>query len=576
MEFFFGIFENDKQNHLPNLEDEKIALDECLRPLQVEGQMAITLDNDVGLRVLLDKLRDYQNVITIFHFSGHHHTDYIKTNDSELDDEDLISFLNNCPKLKLVVINGCSSEPILERLENVPIKIGTTEAVYDLYAKEFAIQFYKNIFAGNKIDGVKDRKRILESFDTGISTAFNLLDDEAKQSAVEKRGGGSLDKLESETFIISTKNDEDGVKFDDRNTSIFDRSSATINEEFESFINEKRKGGSIKENLKLGQAYQIYRHYPFNISTVLKRILSDDQETNGFNVQRFVATRRLYREFFHLLRVIVLTTIWDAFTIEEIKQEEKEFINSCMKTDHSELTLHENFSCLKAMIEFVPKSYLQNKVDIQQIFDVFMEQLGFLSSASKFLDEPPEHNGGAKEYHKIYKSSILVQGFILRFELLREFHFCSITKFEFKNYKKIHNNEFTYKALTYPVKTRPDNAKPRVLNVYNENDSTLEVLAEPSQDIVDQNSVYLMFKKESKSSYLLNLSPFLFDANSEDEDSDLVDLNYILNYDEGYSDWTFRRAATSESAEWMETLDGQKLIKRELKQISNAFFNSTS
>ncbi len=579
MEFFFGIFENDPNSKLPQLEDEKAELEECLRSLQISGQMAISLDTNIGLRTLLDKLRDYQNVITIFHFSGHHAIDYIKTNDSELDDEDLITFLNNCPKLKLVVINGCSSEPILERLVNVPIKIGTTEDVYDIYAKEFAVQLYKNIFSGDSIDGIKDRQKILESFKISTGTSYNLLSDNDKEGASEKRGGGNSEKLKSETFKISTSADDDGQIFEKRNAKTFDKENVKMNEDFEIFLDKKLGDQSIKGKLGLQQAYQIYRHYPFNISFFLKKILSHDQEANGFNVMRFNATKELFKEYFNLIRVVSMAAIWDSFSQNRPNEQENQFISKVLQTYHSDLSLEDYHESLHLMIDFLPVDYKNSKNNIDDIFKNFKDEREFLIGAIKVLDKSPEHNGGAQEYHKIYKSSILVQGFIRRFGILRSLSFCSITRINFMNYKKIHNKIFTFKTHTFPIFSRPDTSSSDELIVKGVENSENGTLDESKLDIKDQNSVYLLFEENERSSYLLNLSPFLFDANTENANAEQVDFNYTVFYDNRSKDWGFTKTTDSSKLQWIKSLDNQEekpsLIIEELKFIVELFFDKT-
>ena len=162
MEFFFGVFDNDKdkENELPHLLEERLNIENALSAFdqEEEEEMRLEIRYNLGVSEFKRSLDRFASRMTIFHFSGHHGNGSIKLTDQKFNDLGLIDILNSSPQLKLVFLNGCITQEIAEKLSNVPIVIATTEKIEDKKAMELSSSFYKKL--SNNIRNLRDPQKI--------------------------------------------------------------------------------------------------------------------------------------------------------------------------------------------------------------------------------------------------------------------------------------------------------------------------------------------------------------------------------------------------------------------------------
>ncbi|MGV6832420.1 MAG: nSTAND1 domain-containing NTPase, partial [bacterium] len=83
--------------------------------------------------------------LIILHFAGHSNNQYLTLDRGELHADGLQIKLAQCPRLKLVFLNGCDNADQVEQFSNNEVAnvIGTTELIKDNIALQFSQQFYK-------------------------------------------------------------------------------------------------------------------------------------------------------------------------------------------------------------------------------------------------------------------------------------------------------------------------------------------------------------------------------------------------------------------------------------------------
>jgi hypothetical protein len=127
----------------------------------------ITEREDVGLRYVYRESDDCtvaniandlsaaneQDNVVIFHYSGHADTDRIFLQQDAADAEGLANLLGQCPNLRLVFLNGCSTKSHVYHLfkNKVPFVVATNYKVRDIEAYDFAKVFYTNLLT-NRFD----------------------------------------------------------------------------------------------------------------------------------------------------------------------------------------------------------------------------------------------------------------------------------------------------------------------------------------------------------------------------------------------------------------------------------------
>ena len=169
---FLGIFDNDEQRSLGNLKREEEAIGKALTQLRATKQLIYYTNHNLGIEGVINLITDYREIINWFHFSGHHDIGKgVKLNDGNF--KEIGKLLFECPNLKGVFINGCTSTETLSFLENkVPICIGTVQPVYDGVAMKFSELFYNEL---RSHENWNDYDEIHSIFHRTNTSVFNLL-----------------------------------------------------------------------------------------------------------------------------------------------------------------------------------------------------------------------------------------------------------------------------------------------------------------------------------------------------------------------------------------------------------------
>jgi len=159
--FFAFAPSSEPGQELPNLVEEEEAIRKILRSREQEGEYHADFLSYGSLQRIISRLYDYRDDLVWFHFSGHANKHNLLLKDKETKGEGILHLLKQCPKLKGVVLNGCSTQwqAAQLRLAGIPVVIGTSSLVEDEKAKEFSIGFYDQINRG---------KSVTESFEMAI------------------------------------------------------------------------------------------------------------------------------------------------------------------------------------------------------------------------------------------------------------------------------------------------------------------------------------------------------------------------------------------------------------------------
>ncbi len=120
---------------------------------EVEERANATVEN------ICDVFQEFQDRIAIFHFGGHADSfelllESLTGEHAAAYREGLVSFLAKQLGLKLVFLNGCSTQQHALDLKEagIPAVIGTSKTINDAVAADLAVRFYKGLAAGHTIE----------------------------------------------------------------------------------------------------------------------------------------------------------------------------------------------------------------------------------------------------------------------------------------------------------------------------------------------------------------------------------------------------------------------------------------
>jgi WD40 repeat protein len=158
-------FANDKQNsgagYLRGLTAERNGIRDALMKAEENGLCQVVVEPDITVDRLFDIFQNssYRDRIAIFHYGGHAESyslllESASGGKATAHSEGLVAFLAKQKSLKLIFLNGCSSQKQSEDLVSagLPAVIGTSQSINDAVATSLSNRFYKGITAGMSVD----------------------------------------------------------------------------------------------------------------------------------------------------------------------------------------------------------------------------------------------------------------------------------------------------------------------------------------------------------------------------------------------------------------------------------------
>jgi hypothetical protein len=201
-------FANSKQpgRQLQNLMDEYTELSTLMNPGRRNRLYDPILLPFATVDQTIENLRTLSDSICLFHFSGHANETVLELRDGSASSKGLASFLADCPELKLVFLNGCSTKEHVNQLRDAGVKaaiIATSAPVNDNRATKFSIWFYKAL----------TEKHDSEVRTLSLKEAWAVAEDYAAVPFPEisiNRGAFRIeDPIDSNKWLISYKSDDE-------------------------------------------------------------------------------------------------------------------------------------------------------------------------------------------------------------------------------------------------------------------------------------------------------------------------------------------------------------------------------
>ncbi len=519
-EYFVGIFENDAGAPLTYLDDERKAIDVLL--LKHKETFSKEIIPNEGIDGFISKLQLLTNDMTIFHFSGHHNNDdeAIKLSDEIFNDKGLIEILNNAPKLKMVFINGCSSQKIVDALHNVPIVIGTRTPVYDHFAKTLSTRFYELLL--NQKDNINASEKIEDIF----NQAKGFLQGHYEDSNSAERGPMAADDIDKKVNNYSFKINTEADDFELRTIYYPDPDNFPVKNHFKTLIDGIRQEENLKEEL--------YKYYPYFLCIHLE-ILSDFNDINNsiyqeLSKERYWVIRSMFKEFLNFLKFSAYSIIWSISKDQpefkaKLSEQLKEILRENLEIGWESHVQDKISEDLAFIYNNIPDKYLSKNPLWSELKDCVIQNRKLFKDVSDFFSAHLEHNKNSK--HDYIKTELYLEKFLKNFKFLRSLGIESIYDVFYNQFRYDNQRSYVINKSYYPVNKRPTSLDDKKSEIFEMNDN------EASLDI-DIHSVYICTTQNNneKPKRQLNLSPFYLDVNSTSVAKDKIKLYYLDRYSE--------------------------------------------
>lgn len=538
MDILFLAFANNREQPLPALQAEDETIYSLLAPRQAQQHFLIHRDSFTSIASVTEYLALYKEDIVLFHYSGHAGAQSLLLEGEEAFTQGIATLLGKCPRLKLAVLNGCSTNGQVEALLDmgVPVVVATSAPVDDQKASEFAIQFFRAL--GNQDE---------------ISTAFDL----AKGKALVM--DGQLTFHRGLDFSGNSADATWGLFYKNENPEQLQWSLPAVpfgyqSGEFqpnllllESLINSLADYNDairqINENETLGMPSSILdkreavlKCLPHPISEQVRKLLVP--ETAGSQTvfydklgpDRLRQMVAVYETIIELFGYIMLAQLWDALNDnpglkvpEDLKNKIKIFFGLS--------------PVQRQVYEFIPLIQHVRKLFDQEQIPYFLEELSDLRlqydsglplyEACQFMESMRHKmvNGGlgkpeadtlcimAEEKLAIILTHM---GFIGRYT------FASVKAIDVVKYRHIKEARFKHTIVKLIQRFVGLAEEPQVLDKF-----------------MDNTSVLLLREHPERRAFL-NLTPFIIDENAFDEKASIAKLHFFQRYVKDQDAYAYR------------------------------------
>ena len=532
MEVFFGIFDNDKERNLEHLKIEEEEIKRSFSELKArlpesqQGRLEVQSTYNIGIENFKTELEKQANRMTIFHFSGHHGEGQTQLNDQKINDAGVIQILNNCTRLKMVILNGCNTESAIEQLNNVPIVIGTTKAVGDALATAISSRFYALLC--KEIDNFLDSETIESLFNQ--AKGFESLVDEG-----QKRGEGGWQEAEVQNALeyYKLKINTAAKDFDERVTYYSDISKYPVKAKYKEQVYRWFDTKSIPEELKEQEIFHAY--YPKNLSFLLEKISYDEKTLTPASQElgeiRFGVIKDIFFKLLNFFKYCSYSMMWthlDKGTIQANglkKKMETELRISWYSTGKEE-KLKQRIAHLievqQPIIQFNKNENVQQYAHVTLLEEInsFLEKhkstlLFFCSIFSASVEEDNLTN------IKLVQAEKFLYFFVQHGDFLTNYAIASVHGSLFFKYR-IEDRRYEYEVRYFPKGPFPGGSI--FQNFKNDNYDVYSILLMDKRQHVAQQEK----DQASQGRPILNLSPFYFDNNMQDASADNI---YLRCYD---------------------------------------------
>ena len=323
MDILFFAFAHDSASPLPALQREDDELYRLLTPRMLQQHFVVHRDSFTSLEKIAEYLVLFREELILFHYSGHADDASLFLDGEPARAVGIAQLLGACPKLQLVVLNGCSTRAQINLLHHagVPAVIGTHAPVNDDKAMHFSIRLYQALAAHNGLG---------EAFDLAIAQIL-AMDDRIDVQRAAKFNMIKSDQDDA-SWVLSADDEQQqqwrlpsipavpyGGAFQP-NTLLIERlieSLAPYDEEVKRIYDQELEGDEVS---LIKKRKALLKCLPHPVSEQLRKLLVPETagpESRFFDklgIERLRQMIALYRTLTELLAFILLSEIWETLS----------------------------------------------------------------------------------------------------------------------------------------------------------------------------------------------------------------------------------------------------------------------
>lgn len=556
----FLAFANNRNEPLPGLQEEDEAIYRALAPKALKQEILLHRDSFASLSKVAEYITLFRDHLLIFHYSGHAGRDVLILEKEAASSIGIAAMLKSCPKLQLVILNGCSTKGQVQTLldNGVPVVIATSAPVEDQKANRFGIRFFK---------ALSDQATYEEAFQLAEAEVLAL--DSSLKDQIKR---GFLNEEEELEDTAPTW----GLYYADEAMLKKSLPTQSITPELEDFEINERLIDALWESLSeysetiemmmtkrrvslARKRMAILNSLPAPVAEHLRKLLVPVEDENegydSFSTDRLQQIVTTYQTMMELVTFTLMAQLWETFFEKgsiEIEADRKTVIQTLLTlkpSDQEVFDFLELIRNLRGVIEQNEGKYfiaeLKDSLDQIALEGDFQNAAFFLEVLKVKLSKDSIADSEIPELCQRAEESLAQLLSAMAF--LSKYALVSVQGIDVRKYR--HTPKATFSHIAVELRDLLGG---------------LEVTEFDMKNFMDNQSVLLLNDEEET---FLNLSPFIIDVNAFQEKTDVAKIYFVSHFDESKKSYCFKPIYKPEKeSEWIY-LDNKKygIVKKQFE-----------
>lgn len=533
-DILFLAYSNSKNDSLHFLEEEYNLTKEILESEDVSDVLEIYSHLGVDREYMIDFLINYRERIVVFQYSGHASKDSLILENDLTNSRGILKLLTQCPKLKLIILNGCSTKSqvkaIAEEVKNIPIIISTNTKVGDQSASEYAKAFWRSFFSNEQTVEVAHNAGIgaATSIRDEIRETRNAAFDEANETNDEQPFWdiSYQDQIAPEWILAKELPDDLAVPNKILRERLIEAFSYQ-NEEFNTIIQE------VPLSEKEVRETKILEALPLPISDQLRKLFAKksnrkvDEDHEFYNQYDSLRLKQLVKTSKTLIETITfvhLAQIWEIY--DNTNDEEDQMLLHLKQFFQLKKQEKQSFSLINLCYDinkYFERNGKSNFLKEWETSDLPLKEDQFFNEAVEFIQQIG-NNLGKDVTTKVIEYCLEGERYLAtifsKLAFIINYRMVSIQGIDVKKYRHAPENSYYHNVV-------------KLTSKFGAHTNELKVKQEETTDPRFNDSVFIERKSDGE---YLNLTPFIIDQNSFKATPHLAKICHFDLFDETQND----------------------------------------
>lgn len=512
------MFANQQDAYLDKLKEESKKINDILSTHHDKGTIEVYREESTTTDDLSKALTRFDKRTVIFHYAGHADGGSLRFEGGDGNAAGLAELLGQLPNLKLVFLNGCSTQDQVKfLLENgVKAVIATAVPINDEKAVLFAENFYRSFSNNHSIESAF--RRAVAIMKTVYGGEFDATVVRRGEAAVlgdtEKMpwglylndGAEEVLSWEIPTFYTSKVTKTDTVPQDEFKVNMY------IEEVIEAMIDLKpemeqlciNEDGDLDPRAVL---LQIIQNFPWPIGTQIRLLVAKDGEMDTPSIERLKQIVSVYTTTSQFLFYVAMSQMWDekraatfnakSYLVDMLYLNKKQF---------GQFDYFKNFiEAIKLLKEAECELFTDDFLTVVEDFDAhseLYEAYDYLEAIRSAINADKMEDLEAKTYEKCVEGEYYLSTILYHLAFMINYDLVTVRDIHVVNHRNL-NTEFNHFIRRLNVKVGDI--------AVSEGNAKLKVRT--YKTFTNNSSVFLASDLQDPTTFL-NLSPFIIDKNS--------------------------------------------------------------